>query len=488
MPHMVQHVVVDGSNIATEGRSLPSLAQLDEAVKAFLADHPVDKLTVVVDATFGHRIDASERPAYEEAVLAGELVSPPAGAIGRGDAFVLQIADKAGAAVLSNDSFQEFHGQYPWLFEEGRLIGGKPVPDVGWVFVKRAPVRGPVSRRSSQVTKATRAAKAAKSAKAAAKAAQVTAESAASGNEDSSGEGAATATATAVAAGEAANVAANGSHTAIGGEAVVPTGRSRRRRGRTKPEAINEPMAFIDFVAAHPVGSPVEATVERFSSHGAYVTMGDARGYVSLKSMADPPPRSAREVLKLGDTKTFVVERYDPPRRGIDLAVPGMAQPVEAAPAPSDAELNEVGLNEADEAEVLPEADEVVRPGDVTDSQPDQESTVMAAPKKTGARKAATKKSPRQRAVVKKAGTKRATKSPAKKAARRATTSKSGAKKSTAKKSTAKKSTAKRSTASKTTAKRGTRKTTTKKSPTRKTAAKKSPAKKSTAKRSTTKR
>ena len=131
------YVVVDGSNIATEGRSLPSLKQLDEAVRAFLTEHPADNLTVVVDATFGHRIDASERDAYEEAVLAGELVSPPAGAIGRGDAFVLQIADKADAVILSNDSFQEFHGQYPWLFDEGRLIGGKPVPGLGWVFLLR---------------------------------------------------------------------------------------------------------------------------------------------------------------------------------------------------------------------------------------------------------------------------------------------------------------------------------------------------------------
>ena len=52
------YVVVDGSNIATEGRSLPSLRQLDEAVRAFLTEHPADQLTVVVDATFGHRIDA----------------------------------------------------------------------------------------------------------------------------------------------------------------------------------------------------------------------------------------------------------------------------------------------------------------------------------------------------------------------------------------------------------------------------------------------
>ena len=151
-----KHVVVDGSNIATEGHSLPSLVQLDEAVSAFVDQYHPDAFTVVVDATFGHRIIESERAAYEEAVLAGELVSPPAGAIGRGDAFVLQIADRANSVVFSNDSFQEFHGTYDWLFEDGRLIGGKPVPSVGWVFVPRTPVRGPTSRRATKDAKAKR--------------------------------------------------------------------------------------------------------------------------------------------------------------------------------------------------------------------------------------------------------------------------------------------------------------------------------------------
>jgi hypothetical protein len=150
---MTTTLVVDGSNIATEGRSLPSLAQLDEAVSAFIKEHPHDTVVVVVDATFGHRIDASEVQKYEDAILAGELITPPAGAIGRGDAFVLQIADRADAIVLSNDSFQEFHGTYTWLFDEGRLIGGKPVPGIGWVFVARSPVRGPTSRRAVREAK-----------------------------------------------------------------------------------------------------------------------------------------------------------------------------------------------------------------------------------------------------------------------------------------------------------------------------------------------
>jgi cystathionine beta-lyase family protein involved in aluminum resistance len=117
-------VVVDGSNIATEGRSMPSLSQLQDAVMAFKDEYPDAVITVVVDATFGHRIDKKESKEFDAAVAHHELVAPPAGGIGRGDAFVLSFAIKVGARILSNDSFQEFHGEYPWLFDEGRLIGG----------------------------------------------------------------------------------------------------------------------------------------------------------------------------------------------------------------------------------------------------------------------------------------------------------------------------------------------------------------------------
>ena len=145
----ITHVVVDGSNLATEGRTLPSLKQLEEAIAAYELEHPDATLVVVVDATFEHRIEAPERDRLKEAELHGEVVSPPAGPVGRGDAFVLKIAERTGGIVLSNDSFQEFHGDHPWLFEEGRLVGGKPVPGVGWIFTPRTPVRGPKSRQAT---------------------------------------------------------------------------------------------------------------------------------------------------------------------------------------------------------------------------------------------------------------------------------------------------------------------------------------------------
>ena len=51
MPH--RRVVVDGSNIATEGRTVPSLNQLNEAVLAFINEFPESEVTVVVPGAEG---------------------------------------------------------------------------------------------------------------------------------------------------------------------------------------------------------------------------------------------------------------------------------------------------------------------------------------------------------------------------------------------------------------------------------------------------
>ncbi|HEX3393450.1 MAG TPA: S1 RNA-binding domain-containing protein [Acidimicrobiales bacterium] len=294
-------VVVDGSNLATEGRSMPSLAQLDEAVRAWLAENPDDEVIVVVDASFSYRIDESERKMFEEAEDAGEVVSPPAGAVGRGDGFLLRIADRVDAAVLSNDSFQEFHGEYKWLFDTGRLLGGKPVPNVGWIFTPRTPVRGPKSRMA--VRDAQKATKGSRSAPVVKAIAQATAE-------------------------------------AI--EAPPPTEarRPRRRSGRSAEaapvashEAVNEPLPFVTFIANHPLGTEIEGTVVSFTSHGAFVEADGARCYVPVVGLGDPPPRTAKAVLKAGEVRTFVVQALDPPRRGIELALPEVAR---VAGAPTD--------------------------------------------------------------------------------------------------------------------------------------------------------
>jgi hypothetical protein len=313
-----RHVVVDGSNIATEGRSLPSLAQLDQAVREFLAENPDDIVTVVVDASFAHRIDASELPTFEEAEEAGEVVSPPAGAIGRGDAFLLRIAEKTGATVLSNDSFQEFHGEHEWLFERGRLIGGKPVPGVGWIFTPRTPVRGPKSREAVKEAKRQRV------------------------SDDETQRPSVSRPRSRGRKVEAAIATATHEVTA-----PADTARRRRRRAGEPPaEPINEPLAFITFIAGHPLGTEVEGAVDTFSSHGAFVDADGVRCYIPLSAMGDPPPRSAREILAKGEARPFVVQALDPLRRGVELALPGFAH------------VSGVPTEETVEAEIRPVSDE----------------------------------------------------------------------------------------------------------------------------------
>jgi hypothetical protein len=298
----IEHIVVDGSNIATEGRSLPSLKQLEEAVAELRRDHPNAEITVIVDATFAHRIDPSELPRFEQAALRGEYVHPPAGAIGRGDAFLLRVAEKVDATVLSNDSFQEFHGEHPWLFERGRLLGATPVPGIGWIFSPRQPVRGP---KSHQAVRETEQAKK-----------RVT-------------------KAIAVATKEVVKPAGQ-----LQGPAGSGAGSRRRRGGATAPAkapggsrdvakpvalAVNDPLAFISFIAEHRLGELLEGEVEGYTSHGAVVRVGEMRCYIPLANLGDPPPRSAREVLKRHEHGQFVLTALDPQRRGAELALPGIA-------------------------------------------------------------------------------------------------------------------------------------------------------------------
>ncbi len=484
------HVVVDGSNLATEGRTFPSLEQLDQAVRAYAAEDPAASIIVVVDATFEHRVSDAEREEVRQAMLNGEVISPPAGAIGRGDAFVLRIAERTGATVLSNDSFQEFHGEHPWLFDDGRLIGGKPVPGVGWIFTPRLPIRGPKSRAATAEARAKKdpesaPAKAAELAKAAEKAAKKASKAQKGGTKkappvDTSwpltpaapppgrakvnpvfssavdeaveealhppqpqrSRGAAkkhvgakraappksAKAKTDTTSGHAAT--ARGSGPRAGSPAGQGPDQSQRKRS-VPPPAVNEPLTFINFVAAFGVGSTIEGEVVSFTSHGAMVDVplpggGALHCYIPLTAMGSPPPTKARQVLKKGEVRPFVLAGLDPPRRVAELALPSGA----VAPTPSPAKR-------AVAAKRAP--------------------TVKAAPstKKAAAKKAA---------------------SPAKQTTKKAVASaKKAPKKATAKKAAK----AAQSLAKKTPAKKSPAKKSAKKSPVKTTAAKKSPAEKS---------
>jgi hypothetical protein len=338
--------VVDGSNLATEGRTVPSLTQLDEAVRSFMEENPHTEIIVVVDASFEHRVAANERARFKEAELAGEIVTPPAGAIGRGDAFILKIAQRINAVVLSNDSFQEFHEEYPWLFDSNRLVGGKPVKGVGWVFTPRIPVRGAKSGRAVKKlsltlpggTKPTigttlTPVKAIKAPKKVAKAVKVpvkvarkvakVAEQVAKHVEAPPKK-----VAKKIATPKKAALKAVAP---VKKAAKVPSSPKKKpaepavalRRGR---QPVNPESDFTSFKNAHKIGSKFEGEVTAFTSHGAVIKV-KLRGakyvecYAPTTLLGTPAPARARDVLKRGDHRTFRLVTVDSERRIAELAL-----------------------------------------------------------------------------------------------------------------------------------------------------------------------
>ncbi|HUV57685.1 MAG TPA: hypothetical protein VMV96_02645 [Acidimicrobiales bacterium] len=368
-----QRVVVDGSNFATEGRVTPSLVQLDEAVRAFLEENPSAEMIVVADASFAHRVAPSERARFLEAELAGEIVTPPAGAVGRGDAFILKIADRIKGVVLSNDSFQEFHEQYPWLFDEGRLIGGKPVQGVGWVFTPRLPVRGaksarpvkklsvtlsngekpsigttltPVKRVSKAPAKKAalrvekpekpekieRPVKPVKPAKPVKVAKKVASEEApvrkaqkAPAKKAPAKTDKAVKTIAKTPVKSVAKKAVKSTEAPVKQpvDAVEPPPIVALRRGR---QPVNPEADFALFKSAHRLGSRVEGEVTAFTSHGAVIKVTLKAGeqiecYAPTASLGNPAPARARDVLKRGDRRTFRLVSVDIDRRIAELTL-----------------------------------------------------------------------------------------------------------------------------------------------------------------------
>ena len=465
------HAVVDGSNIATEGRSEPSLEQLREAVAAFADEYDFEIITVIVDASFEHRVAKRERKAARAAIDDNEIITPPAGVIGRGDTFILQVADRADAVVVSNDSFQEFHGIYPWLFEEGRLIGGKPIPGLGWVYVPRAPVKGPVSRRARAQANGDDTAKAP---------AKKTRKAAKKATKKSSEKTSRKATETA-ATDETEATSAEQPAASAGDETRGRRSRGRGRgRGKAKDERVdtapdvpgaNPAGVWKAFRRNHPLGSTVTATVESFSSHGAYARSGDASVYLPLRLLGDPTPRRARDAVTVGESRSFIVHRFDEERRGIDAGI---------VPFGRSTDQTEASTEQSDP--------KTPTKGRTVAAKKAAKKSAKKSAKKAPAKKAAAKK------AVKKAPAKKAAKKSTKKAAKKAPAKKAGAKKAAKKsaKKTAKKATKKstKKAAKKTPAKKAAKKRPAKKAPAKKAGAKKAAKKsaKKTAKKATKKR
>jgi hypothetical protein len=240
--------------------------------------------------------------------------------------------------------------------------------------------------------------------------------------------------------------------------------------------------------------------------------------------MGDPPPRSAREVLTRGQTRSFVVQALDAPRRGIELALPGFEHlagkptdetveaEIEEAPPPIRTSASKRGRGGRspkpaksgmpdgvvapfgrDPIPIIPEAPRLEPIAPPRGKAAGKKSSKKAASKKAvTAKKSAAKKAPAKKTAVKKAPAKKtATKAPAKKTPAKKATTKTLPKKTVVKQPASKKpATAKKSPAKKAPTKKAPAKKTVTKQPASKkpATAKKAPAKKAPAKKAPTKR
>jgi hypothetical protein len=175
------------------------------------------------------------------------------------------------------------------LFDEGRLIGGKPVPNVGWVFIQRLPVRKQAGRETAATLRR------AKSTRAVMRPMPV----------PKSPPPSSRAVATAV-------------------KSQATSAKAGAATKSAQPPKLNDLTTFLNFVEKNPIGTKAKGSVDSYASHGVYVKIGEVSGYLPMRLMANPTPRSAREHVKLGAALNLVVVGYTPSRRSVELAVSGM--------------------------------------------------------------------------------------------------------------------------------------------------------------------
>jgi hypothetical protein len=105
-------VVVDGANVAyaeLSQKGEPKVSNL-MAVRHALKQKGYEPI-LIVDASLRHQVDD---PDQLEALIDDQVIrQAPAGT--DADYFSLEIAEQQGAYVVSNDEFERWRDQYPWI-------------------------------------------------------------------------------------------------------------------------------------------------------------------------------------------------------------------------------------------------------------------------------------------------------------------------------------------------------------------------------------
>ena len=347
-PH---HVVVDGSEPGHRGRTLPSSAAAGRGGARASAARP-DASSSWSSTPPSSTASPKERDAVRagHAQRRGHLAA--AGAIGA--ATPSCCASRSGPAPSSsrNDSFQEFHGEHPWLFDDGRLIGGKPVPESVGSSRPRFPIRGPKSRAATAEAKSEEGPRVCRPRRPNWPSGQESGQAGIEGQEGDQvsvssvdayghhadrpatrpGQGRSGAlerdrgsrrggtparpeprpSRRARQAGGAARACQSqesGSHDDT--VAASAAGAARPRTASPRHRRCNEPLAFINFVASFAIGTTWKARWCRSPRTGPWSTWPCPKAASldpphPLTAMGTPPPTKARQVLKKGEVRPFM--------------------------------------------------------------------------------------------------------------------------------------------------------------------------------------
>lgn len=140
-----QLILVDASNVARSPGAAPDVKKLATCREELSLKFPDASIILVADASLPRLVEQdseeSDKALLKQMISNDHLTIVPPGTPGKADSFILRLADGSSGVVVSNDSYREFHNDYPWLFDEGRLLGHTYVPTVGWQFSLRFPVR-----------------------------------------------------------------------------------------------------------------------------------------------------------------------------------------------------------------------------------------------------------------------------------------------------------------------------------------------------------
>lgn len=107
-------IVVDGANVAYAEQSKEGKPKVSNlvAVRRALEEKGYTSV-ILIDASLRHQIDD---PDQLEALMDDQVIrQAPAGT--DADYFVLETADELDARVVSNDQFERYRDQYPWIRE-----------------------------------------------------------------------------------------------------------------------------------------------------------------------------------------------------------------------------------------------------------------------------------------------------------------------------------------------------------------------------------